>query len=63
MARSVKIFKSREEQELHFLSYFFELTPSERLQALERLRMKNRPSQPDVTHRKVTLKKHFIYGH
>ena len=61
MAKSVKIFKSAEEQELDFLRYFFELTPSERLQALAKLRKLNNPIESVTVIRKVTIKKHFFY--
>ena len=34
---TIKIFKTFEEQEMYFLKYFAELSPSERLQALSKL--------------------------
>jgi hypothetical protein len=40
MAKSIKIFKSFEEQERYFLEYFANLTPSEPLQALSKLKNK-----------------------
>lgn len=62
MGKSIKIFKSFEEQEFFFLKYFYDQSPSERLQALARLQKKNYPLLPNPV-RKITLKKHFVYGH
>jgi hypothetical protein len=39
--RTIKIFRTFEEQEMYFLKYFAELTPSERLQALSKLQKQN----------------------
>lgn len=63
MAKSIKIFKSFEEQELYFLKYFFELSPSERLQALSKIVRQNKEVKSSGFLKKVTIKKHFIYGH
>ena len=63
MSRTIKIFKSFEEQEMYFLEYFFRLTPSERLQALARLQKKNNINYNEVQEKKIHLKKHFQYGH
>ncbi len=37
MSKSIRIFKSFEEQEMYFLEYFARLTPSEQLRALARI--------------------------
>lgn len=60
MKKGIKIFRSFAEQELYFLQYFMELTPSERLQSLSALQKKNYPefSRPAV--KKITIKKHFL---
>ncbi len=63
MAKSIRIFKSFEEQEMYFLEYFARLTPSERLQALAKIQKKNN-IQPDAKPiKKITIRKHFFYGH
>lgn len=59
MERSIKIFKSFEEQELYLLKYFVDLTPSERLQALSKIRQGNFPLQQ--SEKKVTVRKHFVH--
>ena len=62
--RKIKIFKTFEEQEMDFLEYFFRLTPSERLQALANLQKKNyRTEFLQKPVKKISLRKHFIYGH
>ena len=62
MSKSIRIFKSFEEQEMYFLEYFVHLTPSERLQALMRIqKMNNKNNQEPV--KKITIRKHFNYGH
>lgn len=62
--RTIKIFKSFEEQEKYFLKYFAELTPSERLQALSKLQKKNNKDEFNLKpQKKITLRKHFVYGH
>jgi hypothetical protein len=63
MKREIKIFKSFEEQEEYFNSYFYNLTPSERLQALNRIQLLNSEKQPEKTKRKITLRKHFGNGY
>ncbi len=62
MNKSIRIFKSFEEQEMYFLEHFVHLTPSERLQALARLQNKNNKSHQRPV-KKITIRKHFIYGH
>ena len=61
MERTIKIFKSFEEQELYFLRYFVDLTPSERLQALAKTQLRNNP--PQKSEKKITIRKHFNYGY
>jgi len=63
MAKSIKIFKSFEEQEQYFLEYFAHLTPSERLQALTKLQKQNNKHLKSDFSKKITIRKHFIYGH
>ena len=43
MGKSIKIFKSFKDQEMHLLEYFYKMTPSERLQALNKLQRLNGP--------------------
>jgi hypothetical protein len=62
MAKSIRIFKSFEEQELFFLQYFARLTPSERLQALARLQADNNKILQEPQ-KKITIQKHFVYGY
>lgn len=62
MARSIRIFKSFEEQELFFLRYFARLTPSERLQALARIQKSNLKNSKEPK-KKITIHQHFVYGH
>ncbi|MGB8194613.1 MAG: hypothetical protein WCF67_21960 [Chitinophagaceae bacterium] len=62
MSKAIRIFKSFEEQEMFFLKYFAELTPSERLQALAKLQKKNNPDNGPSS-KKITILKHFIYGY
>jgi hypothetical protein len=62
--RQIKIFKTFEEQEMYFLEYFFNLTPSERLQALTKLQEQNlRKDFLQKPQKKITLHKEFMYGH
>lgn len=61
MSKSVHIFKSFEEQELFFLEYFFHLSPSERLKALAGIQKKNNHNSEKPV-KKITIRKHFIYG-
>ena len=63
MKREIKIFKSFEEQELYFLKYFFQLTPSERLKALSELQKKNNKDFLKPSQKKITIKKHFLDGY
>lgn len=63
MKKKIKIFKSFEEQEMYFLEYFAALTPSERLQALSKIQKKNNPDFNNEPVKKITIRKHFIYGH
>jgi len=62
MSKSIRIFKSFEEQEMYFLEHFIHLTPSERLQALARLQNKSSKGYQRAV-KKITIRKHFIYGH
>jgi len=62
--RTIKIFKSFEEQEMYFLKYFAELTPSQRLQALSKMQRQNNKNAFDQKpQKKITLRKHFVYGY
>ncbi len=61
MEKRIKKFKSFEEQELYFLKYFFQLTPSERLNALSELQKKNNKDFLNPSQKKITLRKHFFY--
>ncbi len=63
MARSIKIFKSFEEQEMYFLQYFASLTPSERLRSLSKLQKAWSKNEPKKITKKITLRKHFVYGY
>ena len=62
MRKSIRIFKSFEEQEMYFLEHFVHLTPSERLQALAGLQNKNNKGYQRPV-KKIIIRKHFIYGH
>ena len=62
--RKIKIFKTFEEQEMYFLEYFFNMTPSERLQALAKLQGQNlRKDFLQRPQKKIMLHKEFVYGH
>ena len=61
--RAIHIFKSFEEQELFFLEYFAGLTPSERLQALARIQKQNNKNSAQNPQKKITIRKHFVYGY
>jgi hypothetical protein len=63
MSKSIRIFKSFEEQEMFFLEYFARLTPSERLQALAKLQKQQEVHSDKKNIKKITLRKHFVYGH
>ena len=63
MAKTIKVFKSFEEQEMCLLEYFAKLTPSERLQELARLQKKNKIYTDAIPVKVITVKKHFVYGH
>ena len=63
MERSIKIFKSFEEQEMYFLKYFFLKTPSERLKALTKLQKRNNKDFLKPSQKKITIQKHFINGY
>jgi hypothetical protein len=63
MKKEIKIFKSFEEQEVYFLEYFFNLTPSERLQALAELQKKNNKNFLQPSPKKITIQKHFYDGY
>lgn len=60
MSKTIRIFKSFEEQEMYFLEYFARLTPSERLQALARIQ-KNNTAFNEKPSKKITIRKHFVY--
>jgi len=63
MSKSIHIFKSFEEQEMFFLEHFFQLSPSERLQALARIQKKNNKDSDKEIVKKITIKRHFVYGY
>lgn len=63
MAKSIRVFKSFEEQELFFLEHFAAMTPSERLQALAKLQKRNSKQSETEPKRKISLRRHFVYGH
>ena len=63
MKREIKIFKSFEEQEKYFLEYFLTVSPSERLKALGELQKKNFKNFTSPSPKKITVHKHFVYGH
>ena len=63
MSKSIHIFKSFEEQEMFFLEHFFNLTPSERLQALARVQKKNHRNSDYSRVKKITIRKHFANGY
>jgi hypothetical protein len=63
MSKSLRIFKSFEEQEMFFLEHFFQLSPSKRLQALARLQKKNNKNFTQKVVKKITIRKHFVYGY
>lgn len=63
MAKIIRIFKSFEEQEMYFLEYFANLTPSRRLQALAEIQKINKPHPDAAPVKKITIRKHFFYGH
>ncbi len=60
MEKRIKVFKSFEEQEMYFLQHFANLTPSARLQALARIQ-KHKKNSESV--KKITVRKHFVYGY
>ena len=62
MSKSIRIFKSFEEQEMYFLEHLVHLTPSERLQALARIQKRNNKDCQEPV-KKITIRKHFHYGH
>lgn len=63
MGKTIKIFKSFGEQEMYFLEYFYTLTPRERLKHLADLQKRNNPDFLKPSPKKITIEKHFIYGH
>jgi hypothetical protein len=64
MERKIVIFKSFEEQEMHFLKYFFDLTPSERLQKLHELQLRNKEDFDKPGAKKITLRQNSEHhGH
>jgi hypothetical protein len=56
----IRIFKTFEEQERYFLQYFFQLTPSERLQSLAALQKKNYPNFLKPSGRLLTVHKQYF---
>jgi hypothetical protein len=62
MPKRIHVFKSFEEQEFFFLEYFADMTPSQRLQELDRIQKKNHPLPTRPSVKKITLRKHFFYG-
>jgi len=63
MAKSIKIFRSFEEQERYFLDYFFQLNPSQRLKALADLQKKNYKGFNAPSAKIITIKKDFSDGY
>ena len=63
MTKTIRIFKSFEEQEMYFLEYFAHLTPSGRLQALAAIQKKNNMYGYVTPAKKITIRKHFFYGY
>ena len=63
MEKSIKIFKSFEEQEMYFLKYFFLQTASERFKALAALQKRNNKDFLIPSDRKITIQKHFLNGY
>lgn len=63
MAKTIKIFKSFEEQEMYFLDYFFQLSPSQRLKALADLQRKNYKDFNAPSAKTITVKKDFSNGY
>jgi hypothetical protein len=61
--KEIKIFKSFEEQETYFLEYFVSISPSDRLKALAELQKKNFKNFLQSSVKKITVHKHFGYGH
>ena len=62
MERVIKKFNSFEEQENYFLQYFYELSPSDRLKALAALQKRINKDFLRPSPKKVTIRKHFVYG-
>ena len=62
MEKLIKKFKSFEEQENYFLQYFYELSPSDRLKALAVLQKRNNKDFLNPSPKKITIRKHFVYG-
>lgn len=63
MEKRIKVFESFDEQENYFLEYFFSLSPLDRLRALSTLQKKNNNNFLQSSPRKITIKKHFVYGY
>jgi hypothetical protein len=64
MGKKIRISKSFEEQELYFLDYFFQLSPSERLQKLAALQRANFKDFFKPSVKKLTIRKeYFANGH
>ena len=63
MKREIKIFKSFEEQEEYFNNYFYNLTPSQRLKALNNIQVFNKQNLSEKLPGKITIRKHFANGY
>ena len=63
MSKAITAFKSFEEQEMFFLQYFANLTPSERLQALTKLQKQDSKAFEIKPSKKIKILKHFVYGY
>ncbi len=60
MAKYIKTFKSFEEQEMYFLEYFINLTPSERLKSLADLQKKNYKDFTKPSPKMLAVRKHYF---
>ncbi len=56
MKREIKIFKSFEEQEEYFNNYFYNLTPSQRLKALNNIQVFNKQNLSEKLPGKITIR-------
>ena len=60
MEKAIKKFHSFEKQENHFLQYFYELSPSDRIKALAALQKRINKDFLKPSPKIVTIRKHFI---